>query len=301
MNTEQTRNFAVAYRTHNFAAAARAIPMSAQGFTKSIRTLEAELGVPLFVRDEESGAHLPTPYADELMAYVNDQEMRLRTMQRSFRRIEAEERREVMLGASLGIIGFLGDDFVRCFHEEHPDMRLTYEETNDALCDERLADETVGLAFTLAPYDTAFETIELYTTPVCLWVNANDPLSGRDRLEIADLDGRPLAMPGPEFKCHENILRRCRAIDVAPSTILTSSEMFWLYNFAYEGRGLAFSAGHLGTLPFFSDGSVRCIPLDGVTWRFGLSSLPRHRFTEAERSFRAFCTPYFRKRFGSVA
>lgn len=60
MNTEQFRNFVVAYRTHNFSAAARAIPMSAQGFTKSIRTLENELGVPLFVRDEATGSHVPT-------------------------------------------------------------------------------------------------------------------------------------------------------------------------------------------------------------------------------------------------
>jgi DNA-binding transcriptional LysR family regulator len=39
MNREQLRYFSVAYRTHNFAAAARAIPMSAQGFVKSIRAL----------------------------------------------------------------------------------------------------------------------------------------------------------------------------------------------------------------------------------------------------------------------
>ncbi len=45
MNSEQLRNFALAYHTHNFAAAARTSPMSTPRFTKSIRPLETEHGL----------------------------------------------------------------------------------------------------------------------------------------------------------------------------------------------------------------------------------------------------------------
>lgn len=298
MNTEQLRNFAVAYRTHNFAAAARTIPMSAQGFTKSIRTLEAELGATLFKHNEQTGAQEPTRYADEFIGCVNDIESHLRIVHKSFRRIDAELGQRVNLGSSLGIMGLLGGGFVSAFKAAYPDITLTYTELNDAQCDEQLADETFGVAFTLAPFNTAFETVELYSTPVCLWVHDDDPLSTKDSIRIADLDGRALAMPGPEFKCRENILSRCRKEGIEPDTILASSEMFWLYNFAYEKRGLAFSAGHLGKLPFFAEGPVRCIPLEDVAWTFGISTLPKHRYSEAERLFRKFCLPYFKKRFG---
>ena len=299
MNTDQMRNFAIAYRTHNFAAAARTIPMSAQGFTKSIRTLESELGVPLFIRDEETGAHIPTKYGDEFMLFVNIEQSHLQNLRKSFKSIAAEEGRRVILGASLGIMGLLGDDFVRSFMSENSGMGIDYMEMSDAQCEDMLASENFGLAFTLAPYSRAFETVELYSTRVCLWVNESNPLGEKNILSVSDLDGQMIALPGREFKCYESILTRCHQAGVRPHVALESSEMFWLYNFAYEGRGLAFSAEHLGDLPFFANGPVRCIPLEDVTWRFGISSLPRHRFTEAERKFRKFCIAYFRRRFGS--
>lgn len=298
MNTEQLRNFAVAYRTHNFAAAARSIPMSAQGFVKQIRSLEAELGVELFERDPQTGENVPTPYADEFIGFVNTQESQLREVKKTFRRIDAVLNNRVLLGASLGIMGLLGSDFIAQFERQNPGIHLSYTEMNDMQCDEQLAEEAFGIGFTLAPYDSAFETVEVYSTPVCLWVNVDDELSGREVIAPADLDGKTIAMPGRGFKCYNQIMRACEDAGAKPRVVLKSSEMFWLYNFVYEGHGLAFSAEHLGDLSFFASEKVKCIPLEGATWRFGLSSLPKHRFSDAEKCFRKFCLDYFAKRFG---
>ena len=297
MNTEQMRNFEVAYRTHNFAAAARAIPMSAQGFVKSIRTLEAELGVLLFEQDAQTGAQVPTPYADELLTYVNAVQAQFAVTKRAFERIDAERNGRVRLAASLGIMGLLGSDFMEALEASCPEIHLSYAEMSDRQCDDQLAEESFGIGFTLAPYDSAFETVEVYSTPVCLWVNEKDPLAHKQSVSIGDLDGRILAIPGKEFKCYNNIVSRCRSEGVQPKVVLKSSEMFWLYNFVYENHGLAFSAEHLGRLPFFAGNGVKCIPLDGIFWRFGISTLPKHRFSDAERRFRKFCLRYFSERF----
>ena len=296
MDKDQMHYFSIAYRTHNFAAAARSIPMSAQGLIKSIRSLEAELGVPLFEKDE-NGMNIPTAYADELKEFADDWNQHYHHLMHSFRQIEADQSQTVLLGASLGIMGFLGSSFLNEFHESCPGMDVSYSEMSDRMCEDGLAEERFGLAFTLAPYDGRFETTELYSTPVCLWVNENDSLSEKEMLTIDDLAGKSLALPGEGYKCFGNILDRCRERGVELATVLESSEMFWLYNFAHQGLGLAFSAEHLGNLSFFSGGSVRCIPLEGVTWRFGISALPRHAFTEAEKSFRRFCIDYCGKRF----
>ena len=53
MNSEQLYYFQLAYSEGNFSAAARRVPMSLQGLTKSIRALERELGVTLFVPDPD--------------------------------------------------------------------------------------------------------------------------------------------------------------------------------------------------------------------------------------------------------
>lgn len=296
MNKEQLWYFSVAYRTHNFAAAARLIPMSAQGFVKSIRSLEAELGVTLFIRDE-NGMHIPTLYADELIVLADDWNSSYRQLMKSFRQIEAEQNKQVLLGSSLGIMGFLGNEFLRSFEKESGDITIIYSEMSDTLCDENLEDGSFNIAFTIAPYNKSFDTVEVYSTPVCLWVNSDDPLSFKDVIEIDDLDGRKLAMPGRDFKCFDNILLQCRTKGIEPNTVLESSEMFWLYNFAFNNNGLAFSAEHLGKLPFFNSDTVKCIPLAGITWRFGISVLPKHKFIDAEKRFYKFCLSYFKHRF----
>lgn len=294
MNREQLRYFSVAYRTHNFAAAARLIPMSAQGFAKSIRSLEAELGVSLFDRDE-NGMHIPTAYADELKLFASDWDTNYRQLQKAFRQIEAKEKKEVFVGFSLGIMGFLGDSFLKSFYQENPDVTIRYSEMSDALCDACLEDGTFSIAFTLSPYNGHFESIEVYSTPVCLWVNKQNPLSKKSTISIRDLNGCDLALPGKDYKCFDTILTRCAEEGIHPKTVLESSEMFWLYNFAYNNKGVAFSAEHLGQLPFFDHDEVCCIPLDTITWRFGISTLPKHTFTEAEKRFHRFCLNYFNK------
>ncbi len=52
MHSEQLRFFKLLYQIRNASAAARLIPMSPQGLMKSIRSLETELGVPLFIIDK---------------------------------------------------------------------------------------------------------------------------------------------------------------------------------------------------------------------------------------------------------
>jgi hypothetical protein len=141
-----------------------------------------------------------------------------------------------------------------------------------------------------------FTTHTAYTTPVCLWIRADDPLSGRNVIRPIDLDGRAIAMPGRDFKCHHTILEACRSAGASPASIMESSEMFWLFDFVLKEGGISFSAGHLGELSFFeSVKNVRCIPLEGIMWTFGISTLAKHALTGAERQFHGFCKRYFGK------
>lgn len=51
------------------------------------------------------------------------------------------------------------------------------------------------MAFSLAPYHCDFETVELYSTSVCLWVNEEDELGKKEVISLSDLDGRSLHSP----------------------------------------------------------------------------------------------------------
>lgn len=280
MYTEQLEYFKLAYGSGSFSAAAKQVPMSSQGLAKSIRALEAELGVELFTPDK-AGALKPTAYADALIEFTRTYDNGFKTLLEAFEHIRATETHTVRLGASLGIIGLLGHTFLDGFRRKHPDVIVEINEESDAACDEHLKLGATDLALTLAPFDREFDTEPLYSAPICFWVPVKSALGDREKLTIADLEGEAIAMPGKDFKCYRSIIDACDAAGVEPKDIVPSSEIFWLYEYAVDGRGLGFSVGPHADLPMFQiSDKVRCVPLEGFSWTFGLSRM-RGRVLEA--------------------
>lgn len=292
MHKEQLEYFALAYQTRSFSAAAARVPMSPQGLAKSIHSLELELGVTLFESDV-NGVRVPTEYADELMQFVSTFTLGYEGLRESFRRIQARERHEIRLGASLGTIGLMGPDFLDSFHKDHGDVHVSYAEISDALCDEGLRRGSYDLALTISPYPREFITKELFSNQVCYWVNAADPLSEHEMLTLEDFDRRDIAIPGEDFKCYHSLLAACAEHGVHPRELVTSQEIFWLYEFVLEGRGLGFTLQCLAELPVFSHReNIVALPLVGSIWHFGISYLPSHVLTPYEQCFYDHCVAY---------
>ena len=291
MNKEQLHYFTLAYQTRNYSAAAKRVPMSPQGFAKSIHSLENELGVPLF--SDENGALTPTAYAEELLKFANNWEVNYHTMKGAFTRIQAMEKHEIRLGTSLGIIGFMGTEFLSQFHREHPDISVNYNESHDSYCEEGLRRGIYDLAFTLSPYESDFITTELYGTQTLLWVNTRNELSEQDSILPHDLAGQYIALPGEDFKIYRSILNACKDSGVEPGELITSAEIFWLYELASRNRSLSFTLPHLVSLSVFSQNeNVIALPLEGMKWRFGISYLSSHSLTDYERVFIEHCEMY---------
>lgn len=292
MRKEQLDYFVVAYETPSFAAAAEKIPMSSQGFTKAIQSLERELAVPLFVF-EKDGSRRPTAYADELVCFVRKWQDDYLLLRENFNHIKKAQVGRIHLGTSLGIIGFLGPDFLRGFEAEHAGIKVTYAEETDAICEESLRSAVFDLALTIYPYDCEFTTTELYRSEVRYWVNRNNPLSKKRALTIEDLSGQSVAIPGEEFKCYLLLLDACKKAGIEPPEVTQSRELFWIYEFALDDNGLGFCPQHLADLAIFSrDSRVIDIPLDGISWSFGISHLPLHTITDPERLFIDYCVSY---------
>lgn len=297
MNTEYLHYFELAYEQKNYSAAARLVPVSPQGLKKGIAALEKELGVTLFTADPATGMPVPTEYAEQLVEFAAVLESNTRLLMEAFDRIRGQERHEIRLGCSLGVVGALGPEFLEGFHALHPNVHVSYWETNDALCDEGLRQGQFDLALAVGPFDRRFEAVELYRCPVYYWVNARDPLASRSSLGIADLAGYDVALPGEGFKCYEALLREARERGVELGHIFEMSEIFHLYEYAASGRGVGFTARHQVTLPIFArDESVVALPVEGMDWCFGIERLPTHALGDGEQEFWSYCLAYSRER-----
>lgn len=292
MNTEQLLYFELAYKERSFSAAARRVPVSPQGLTKAIHALERELEVPLFAIDDESGLPVPTEYAHELYEFAAVYDSNTRLLKEAFERIRGREEREVRLGCALGVAGLMGQEFIKKFSAVHPHIRVSYWESNDALCDSALRDGTCDLALTTVPIDPCCSSAPLYRCQWYLWVPADDLLAERDTLGVEDLADRPIAMPGSGYKCFDQLHELARLHGVRLGPIFEISELFQTYEFAATGRGLGFTIEPLVDLSVFRGSMVKALPLSGLSWGFDVERLMTHALGDAEQALWDWCVSY---------
>ncbi len=295
MNTEQLYYFELAYSEGSFSAAARKVPVSHQGLTKSIRSLERELGVTLFVPDPETGLPTPTPYAQELYEFVTVFHSNLRLLNEAFERLRGEESYTVRLGCSLGILGAYGPALLDEFHASHPNVNVSYWESNDALCEEGLLENRYDLAICVSPITAGCVGQQLYESPVYFWLQKDDPAAVRalerdGMLQAEDLDGRDIAIPGTGFKCFDQLKAYAAENGIALGRCFEMSEIFQLYGYVIAGRGLGFANGTLVDLPVFkTNESVIALPVEDLNWGFTIERLAAHALGEAERQLWDWC------------
>lgn len=280
--------FILAYDSPSFSAAAGKVPMSPQGFTKAIRNLERELGVPLFAMDED-GTRRATPYADELYEYAKRMRAERNLLASAFDRISSSGYVELRVACSLGVPGLLGYGFLDGFLEVHPDVSITLNEMPDAMCESALRDGLYDLALTVTSMVDDFVSRELYASPVCYWVRTDDPLSAQESLDVYDLAQRRLAIPGDDFKCYRDLLSRFEREGVRPPEIVKYSEIFWIYEYVLRGEGIGFTLPHLASLEVFSGSdAVLAVPASGFRWGFGVSYLKAHALGPREEDLIAY-------------
>ena len=287
MNTNQIDYFLKAYRERSYTAAAKLVPMSAQGLTKAIHSLEGELGVPLFENDA-NGKIKPTPYAEEFKAFCKEFDEARSRMAAGFARLAGQAHRTIRLAAAIGSMGLLGIDLISSFKKEHPDVEVECDDLPDMRVEKTLRDGNSSLGLTVLPTTDEFETVELASCERCVWVAADDPLVAKGQACVADLEGRNIALVGAQFKNYGLLLEALDREGVHPADITTSSEMIWLHQFAKGSGCISFTAQSV--LPLFKDDmSVVALPFLGMPYQIGISWLRTPVPDEDERAFIEAC------------
>ncbi|MGP3770156.1 LysR family transcriptional regulator [Streptomyces sp. SDT5-1] len=187
MELRTLRYFVAVAEERHFGRAAARLHMSQPPLSRAIKQLEAEVGARLFTRSA-TGVTLTsvgTVLLDEARALL-DHADRVRV------RVSAAA------GTATLTVGILGDGtdpgvarLAAVHRRNHPgiDIRVRDADLSDPTCGLRAG--LVDVALTRAPFDeTALTVRVLRADPVGVVLRADDPLAGRDRLRLAELNDR---------------------------------------------------------------------------------------------------------------
>lgn len=282
--------FVTLYCWRDYSRAAEVIPMTVPGLRKAMRKLEHDVGHPLFALPQ-AGSDGPaldvTPYGEALYQAVCKWNADLNDLAAEMNRIGASERVTITLGAALGTPGFLGLGFAREFERRHPEASIRLIEASDYRIDQGLLSHEFDMALCCGPFPEEFDVEVVHDEPVSVWVNRASPLSGLDELAPSDLEGQAFGIVDETCKVHAQVCDALAAAGVVPKELVTSSELFWLWDYARQGLGLGFGIPHVDKV-FGADDRVVSIPMRGVRWTVGVASVRGQRPTEVERELVAY-------------
>ena len=174
--------------------AAERMHVSAPSISIALAQLEAELGLPLFIRKHTQGMTV-TPAGREIIREAIATLAAARTLSDLAEEFHGTIKGSLNLGCLLTFAQILVPRLRRSFIDLHPDVAFYQTETHQATLIKGMLDGTLDVALTYdlaLPPDLTF--IDLGKLPPFVTVPAGHPLTQLETVTIADLAGYPLVL-----------------------------------------------------------------------------------------------------------
>ena len=248
MEMHQIRYVLAAADHLNFTRAAGSCKVSQPALTKGIKTLEAELGTPLFHREgrrivlSEFGRSM-LPHLRQIAAEAEA----ARLLAQNFQLLHDVPVRLGVL-ATIGHVRF--GRFLRAFCSAHEGVELALTEGTAADLHDALRKDEIDLAVTARQPETeeAFSLLPLYSERYVVLLPPNHPLSEQDSLPLSALGGLPY-VDRLASENRDELARACAERGIVLHPRFRSEREDWVQAMVLAGLGFAFLPEYAVTLP----------------------------------------------------
>jgi DNA-binding transcriptional LysR family regulator len=268
MELQQLRYFVAVARTRHFTRAAASVHVAQPSLSKQIRTLETELGAPLFNRARgnitlTAAGETLLPIAQRIIADVDDAHIQVQEL-------VGLNRGRLRLGATPSLSTVIVPRVLRDFHDAHPGIEVVIEERGSRDLVPLLARGELDLALIILPLhrrDPALTTTPILHEPLVATAADDSPPRARS-IRVRDLQHHPLVMFRDGYDLRDATLAACRRARIEPRVAVEGGEMDAVLRFVEAGLGIAVvptmvlqDRPRLRRIPFHPPGLSRTIGL----------------------------------------
>lgn len=238
MTLQQLEYFLAAARHGSFSAAAESLLMAQPSLSEQVRRLEAELGVPLFVR---AGRGLELTEAGRLFLPHAQ-----RTLEEAQQALESvREVREITGGTvAFGTFSsahhYLTGDLVQAFRERHPGVRIRVVGQNSAEVADAVRDGELEAGLIVLPVEDAGLDVRVAVSEELLYISA-DPKRVEHPITIEQAAEAPLILADARWAAQDptrrNLRQRAQAAGVKIEPQIEVEYMTAALDLALRGLG----------------------------------------------------------------
>jgi DNA-binding transcriptional LysR family regulator len=240
MQLHQLEYFVAVARTRHFTHAASAVHVAQPSLSKQIRSLERELGAPLFNRARgnitlTAAGDTLLPLATRILADVENARVQVREL-------VGLARGQLRLGATPTLSTVLLPAALRRFCGTYPGIDIFVEERGSRDLVRLLAQGQLDLALVVLPLhtrDPALTTAALFNEPLIVAAPADGSLVRAKAFRVRDLARHPLVMLRDGYDTRELVLAAMRREHVEPQVAIEGGELHAVLSFVEAGLGIA--------------------------------------------------------------
>ena len=289
LNLHHLRAFAVVVRLGGVGVAARALEVTQPAISRTIRELEAQVGLRLLERNAEG--IVPTDAGRELYEYAQAIVASERAAIEAMSAVRGLERGTIHIGASTTIATYVLPPLIGVFMREHPAIQVRLSAVHTRRLLPMVKDDEVDIALAEAPVvDPGVIVARWMMDEMVVIAAPTHPLARRAgatrTVKPHDLDEELLILREPESGTRDIVLRGLTAANVVPTRTMAVEATEVIKQLVAEGVGIGVvSCDTIADMLALSRLVVLRIEGASITRPFNRLSAPRRRPSAAARAF----------------
>lgn len=238
MDLKALRYFTEIVRRGSFARASEAIPLSQPALSKSIHTLEEELGEILLERGRRGVSLCLTPAGklvhQRAQAILQERDA-LETDLHALRGL-----RQGTLRIGLAPVGSaeIFANLIAQYHERFPSIDFELREQGSEALEAAVRSGEIEVAATLLPVRSDLASLNVLKAPIVVAVPRSHPLAERKRIKLSDLRNTPFVMLEEGFLLNRRIREACLTHGFAPNEVARSAHPNFALALVAAGAGV---------------------------------------------------------------
>lgn len=219
MDFRQIEQFSTVLKTGSVTNAAKQLYTTQPALSRSLSTLEDELGIQLFNR---AGKRLHITEAGlAALRYFEEMTDSLAQMRTTLDELKAGTRGDIRVGMAYPALDPPWmTDIVRNYFLTHPGVSLCFFQMDSAELLQRLSERELDFGYSSSATDTAgIVWVKLYEEEIGVLIGANDPLAQKPSLTIQELKDKPFVIINNNSDAGNMALDFFRRAGIEPKTV----------------------------------------------------------------------------------
>lgn len=226
--------------TGEFLGAARALGIGQASLSKHIRSLEAEFGVPLFLRTTRR-VEL-SPYGAQILPFVRRMLEVEKAYTAQFEKERTRPARPLVIGLIHGLEQFRSTELLMGFRRENPHVRISILQMDSYDLARKVQEGSCDFAFVKelpAAVPDGFCRFPYAADTLCAVLPAQHALAGKGPIRLRQLAGENFLLLAEHGFMYDLCTGACRKAGFSPNVVFTGTSGSDIQNLVAAGLGVS--------------------------------------------------------------